>query len=190
MKGILMLFAVMIFIPQSAESFYFSFSFGRGGKDVKKEAAYCGPCAETKTPGKPVKTTAKMVRTETKKSQPKTKKVVAQSKPQPKPEYLRKAEKAVKVKKTYKRDWKTLSADGIGAAGITYGARKSNWFIGTGGAVVLLYSLIAERNTNSPLDQTVAVLSGVGLGYLPKIEDDDSSSTKSTTTSLPPPPNP
>jgi len=194
-KRILFL-ALFILIPVKSEAFYFSFGFGNGKEDVKAKEP-CGACdkiavVENKTPcnapkiakKSPPVSKPKLDKAKTATTQEKTKTAP------PKPEYLAKAEKLVKVKKPHKRDWTTLTADSIGAAGITYGARKSNWFIGSGGAVVLLYSLIAERNTNSFLDQVVAVGSGVGLGYLPKINKDDSKNQTSSVTPLPPPPTP
>jgi|GEM_PF-2172854 len=199
-----MVIALLGFSDQ-AMAFHFSVDFGLGGET---KTTVCQPNIDK---GVCVTETKSGVKPEAKpKSNPRPKPAVAlakstdaaksveasriEPKPKaaPKPEYLKKAEKAVKVKRPYKRDWNTLTANSIGAAGITYGARKSNWFIGSGGALVLMYSLIAERNTNSPLDQIVSVTSGVGLGYLPKISSDkeDNKASNPTPTPLPPPPAP
>ena len=187
----------------SAMAFHFSVDFGLGGEtkttvcqsNIDKAACVAEtksgvkPEAKSKSNPRPKPAVALAKSTDAAKSV-ETNRMEPKPKATPKPEYLTKAEKAVKVKRPYKRDWNTLTANSIGAAGITYGARKSNWFMGSGGAVVLLYSLIAERNTNSPLDQAVAIGSGIGLGYLPKIDKKDSNTTSSNTVSLPPPPAP
>lgn len=202
MKIIYLVVLILAFYSMPVAAFdvkLFGLRFGAGEEETKVDASQActqvivkpKPKPAVKPASKPkpatvlVKSTAtiKLV-AEDKEEEPKTAKE--------KPEYLVKAEKAVKVKKPHKRDWTTLGADSMGAAGIAYGARKSNWFIGSGGAAILLYSLIAERNTNSFLDQTVAVGTGIGLGYLPKIssDKDEKNGNNSNPVPLPPPPAP
>ncbi|MHB9019892.1 MAG: hypothetical protein ACYC3G_03435 [Minisyncoccota bacterium] len=113
-----------------------------------------------------------------------------------KPEWIKKTEKALKVNKPIKKkDWLTLSADGIGALGITYGLRKSNWAIGSMGTAALAYGLFSKRNTNTFTSQAIAIGTGIGGGYLIKIKpekDEESNNALPPDNSvvIPPPPAP
>jgi hypothetical protein len=178
MKKILFLLVVMILMPRPAEGFYFSFGFGNGKTDDKKEC--CTPVS------KKIPKATKRIIYRPKKNTIRYK--VKKRKTNIKRKQVKKVKKSLKKNK---RDWVTLTTNNIGAFGITYGARKSDWLSASIGAGVLVWSLLTKRNTNSTSDQVLSIGAGTSLGFLPKKKKETSSNTTNPSPNpLPLPPTP
>lgn len=181
----------------SAMAFHFTVSFGLGAAEEKKENVCqtsntkdCGTVPKPAEKVLPATGTKKASPVSTAMSVKKAETTPKKTNVKQKPVAFKKAEESLKINK--KRDWSVLSTESIGAFGATYGARKSDWVIGSIGTAVLLYGMFSDRNTNSVEEQVLAISVGIGGGYLPKISSDkeDNKASNPVPTPLPPPPAP
>lgn len=189
MKKIIIVLAVMLFghttpaIAGDTKFFGFTFGFGKTGAPCQQ----CNGAKPETKPGTIHRQKAPLIR-----PQKVAYRTSQKSEPEPKKEkYIERAEKLVKVSSNH-RNWGILSAESMGAFGVTYGARKQNWVIGSIGASLLLYEVFSKRNENSFEEQVLAVAIGAGAGYLPKIssDKDDATVNNPAIIPLPPPPAP